>query len=44
VSKEHQAQVRPLRVLGMREHGSGRAGVGNTLVPKETTSYSGGVA
>jgi hypothetical protein len=34
VSKEHQAQVRPLRVLGVGEHGSSRAGVGNTLVPK----------
>jgi hypothetical protein len=34
VSKEHQAQVRPLWVLGVGEHGSGRAGVRNTLVPK----------
>jgi hypothetical protein len=34
VSKEHHAQVRPLRVLWVRKHRSGRAGVGNTLVPK----------
>jgi hypothetical protein len=34
VSKEHHTQVHPLRVLGVGEHGSGRAGVGNTLVPK----------
>jgi hypothetical protein len=25
VSKEHNAQVRPLRVLGVGEHGSSRA-------------------
>jgi hypothetical protein len=34
VSKDHEAQVRPLRVLGVGKHGSGRAGVGNTLVLK----------
>jgi hypothetical protein len=34
VRKEHHAQVRPLRVLGVGEHGSGRVGVGNTLVSK----------
>jgi hypothetical protein len=34
VSKEHHARVRPLWVLGVSKHRSGRVGVGNTLVPK----------
>jgi hypothetical protein len=34
VSEKHHAQVCPLQVLGVRWHGHGRAGVGNTRVPK----------
>jgi hypothetical protein len=34
VSEKHHAQICPLRVLWVRCHDRGRAGIGNPLVPK----------